>query len=694
MNFYFCIFFTFINLLLNSFSIKINSINPTTATQGKHETFLISITKADSENIQDKTFYIGDEYHRPIKLTCDPYNQQDESITCNSLINFQYSFYLSYFSKKLYYEGKETGFIISIVLPNNLQLIGADEDIYTGETYKIRLSVNLNTLYNSNYIFRIGDNYLNNCSISTENINDIYCIYSYISGSGNEKVYLNNIETNIKCNIVSSSFSNMHIIKYNYFINSNFINLYFKGDSVNNLNFNSIHLNSSNNEIFYGTCSSVDNNYTYSMCKFNLTKSDVYNIYINNNNDINDNNIVIYPELKSTNKIYDINPKEALISFYDVIFTIEIDYFDENNSIAITLVNINNKIKIYLKKCGLEKKKDNINIITCGASILETGTYEIFLNGISQNLFVNVFSTLLLNAYYIKPNLIRLKSNLRSIEIYFDSIVNLTSTKIELKPSKNENLNAYLNYDFFGENYVNFEAKFYAADTYFLYINGKKQMANITVFDKNFFSKVIDINPKNVIVNKNITFFLTVDTNFGISDINLKFIRDNNANTIDLNCEANSSDITKAICVGFFKYDGNYILNYENSKNFSFQIDVVKNEHNLIGFMPVFFLPFSEQSIYLYFDTDIYYSRNKISLRDVNNNIIILSCNIFNSNHALICSFTSEFEGIFYIHVGNVNYGDFVNINENDNKNLDDEEENNFYLKMSFFLCLYLFIII
>ena len=693
MNFYFCIFFTFINLLLNSFSIKINSINPTTATQGKQETFLISITKADSENIND-SFYIGDEYHRPIKLTCDPYNQQDESITCNSLINFQYSFYLSYFSKKLYYEGKETGFIISIVLPNNLQLIGADEDIYTGETYKIRLSVNLNTLYNSNYIFRIGDNYLNNCSISTENINDIYCIYSYISGSGNEKVYLNNIETNIKCNIKSSSFSNMQIIEYNYFINSNFINLYFKGDSVNNLNFNSIYLNSSNNEIFYGTCSSVDNNYIYSMCKFNLTKSDVYNIYINNNNDINDNNIVIYPELKSTNKIYDINPKEALISFYDVVFIIEIDYFDENNSIAITLVNINNKIKIYLKKCGLEKKKDNINIITCGASILETGTYEIFLNGISQNLFVNVFSTLLLNAYYIKPNLIRLKSNLRSIEIYFDSIVNLTSTKIELKSSKNENLNAYLNYDFFGENYVNFEAKFYAADTYFLYINGKKQMANITVFDKNFFSKVIDINPKNVIVNKNITFFLTVDTNFGISDINLKFIRDNNANTIDLNCEANSSDITKAICVGFFKYDGNYILNYENSKNFSFQIDVVNNGQNLIGFLPVFFLPFSEQSIYLYFDTDIYYSRNKISLRDVNNNIIILSCNIFNSNHALICSFTSEFEGIFYIHVGNVNYGDFVNINENDNKNLDDEEENNFYLKMSFFLCLYLFIII
>ena len=186
---------------------------------------------------------------------------------------------------------------------------------------------------------------------------------------------------------------------------------------------------------------------------------------------------------------------------------------------------------------------------------------------------------------------------------------------------------------------------------------------------------------------------MTVDTNFGISDINLKFIRDNNANTIDLNCEANSSDITKAICVGFFKYDGNYILNYENSKNFSFQIDVVNNGQNLIGFLPVHFLPFSEQSIYLYFDTDIYYSRNKISLRDVNNNII-LSCNIFNSNHALICSFTSEFEGIFYIHVGNVNYGDFVNINENDNKNLDDEEENNFYLKMSFFLCLYLFIII
>ena len=128
-------------------------------------------------------------------------------------------------------------------------------------------------------------------------------------------------------------------------------------------------------------------------CKFELEKNDVsgvYNIY--SNDDYYEKKIAIFPELKSTNKIYDINPKESLISFYDIIFTIKLDYFNENHLMSIILININSKNKIYLSKCGIENEKENYFIITCAAAILETGKYELFLNGISQKLFITVFS--------------------------------------------------------------------------------------------------------------------------------------------------------------------------------------------------------------------------------------------------------------------------------------------------------------
>ena len=82
-------------------------------------------------------------------------------------------------------------------------------------------------------------------------------------------------------------------------------------------------------------------------------------------------------------------------------------------------------------------------------------------------------------------------------------------------------------------------------------------------------------------------------------------------------------------------------------------------------------------------------------MRDSNNNHINpFSCQFLNSNFSLNCTFTANFEGKFYIYINNFNYGEFININENDNKNLDDfdDEEKIFYLKFSFVL-LFLFII-
>ena len=495
------------------------------------------------------------------------------------------------------------------------------------------------------------------------------------------------------CNInyPNKYFSNIYN-KVNDYINSNNINLSFELDYSYDINNLIIYLDSEKIKLNSDSCFFTD---IYNLnCKFELEKSDisgVYNIY-SNDDDYYEKKIAIFPELKSTNKIYDINPKESLISFYDIIFTIKLDYFNENHLMSITLININSKNKIYLSKCGIENEKENYFIITCAAAILETGKYEIFLNGISQKLFITVFSSSLLNAYYIQPNLIKLNSNFNRIEIFFDSIINLSSNNISLRPSKNENLNADLNYKFIGENYVYFEAKFYAADTYYLYINEKKQKANITIFNDNYTLKIINIFPKNVTINKNITFFLEVDTNFGINYINLHFIND--TNNVNLNCEPNSTNISKAICVGIFNETGEYNLIYDNMKEVDIKIQVFDGP-KLISFVPVYFLPNEQQSIFFYFEDAINSYKKRISLKDANNNNNPISCQNLNSNYSLNCSFKPENEGKYYIYINNYNYGEFININENDNKNLDDfdEEEKNFYIKFSSFVLLFLFII-
>ena len=699
MNFYFFTFLIFIiNLHLSSFSIIFNSITPNEITQGENESFTISIT-TDSESINKSEFYIGDEYNRPIHLNCEDYINEDETITCNNFINFKYSFYLYNFNKKLFYNGTDTNLSISIKLPDRLKLLDISEDVYYDKIYKIVLFVNLNTLFSKNDVFRIGNNKLYNCNISTKNINYINCFYN-ISNPSNNIVYLNDTDTDFTCNIKNPNQKVLNIYNYindyNYYINSNIINLSFELDYSYDINNLIIKLRPEKNDLFEtDSCFFTDVNNLN--CKFELDKSDVSGVYdIYSNNDYYYNKkIAIFPELKSTNKIYDINPKESLISFYDIVFTIKLDYFNENHLMSITLVNINSKNKIYLSKCGIENEKENYFNITCAAAILETGKYELFLNGISQKLFIKIFSSSLFNAYYIQPNLIKLNSKFNPIEIFFDSIINLSSNNISLRPSKNENSNANLNYYFNGSNYVYFEAKFPAADTYYLYINDKKQKANITIFDKNYTSKIINIIPKNVTINKNITFFLDVDTNFGINFINLQFFNNNNNdNKVKLECEPNSTNVSKAICVGTFYNVGEYYLNYENIKENDIQI-LVNNYPKLISFVPVYFLPYQQQSIFFYFEDNIHSYKTKISLRDSNNNHINpFSCQFLNSNFSLNCTFTANFEGKFYIYINNFNYGEFININENDNKNLDDfdDEEKIFYLKFSFVL-LFLFII-
>ena len=162
------------------------------------------------------------------------------------------------------------------------------QDVYYDNVYKIALFVNLNTLFSKNDIFRIGNNILFNCSISSKNINYIYCFYNISNTSNNENnnVYLNENETDLTCNInyPNKYFSNIYnkVNDYNYYINSNIINLSFELDYSYDINNLMIYLDSEKIKLNSDSCFFTD---IYNLnCKFELEKSDVsgvYNIYSN-----------------------------------------------------------------------------------------------------------------------------------------------------------------------------------------------------------------------------------------------------------------------------------------------------------------------------------------------------------------------------------------------------------------------------
>ena len=129
---------------------------------------------------------------------------------------------------------------------------------------------------------------------------------------------------------------------------------------------------------------------------------------------------------------------------------------------------------------------------------------------------------------------------------------------------------------------------------------------------------------------------MEVDPNFGINYINLHFIND--TYNVKLNCEPNSTNISKAICVGTFYNEGEYNLIYDNMKEINIQI-LVNNSPKLISFVPVYFLPNEQQSIFFYFEDAINSYKKRISLKDANNNNNPISCQNLNSNYSLNCSF-------------------------------------------------------
>ena len=78
-----------------------------------------------------------------------------------------------------------------------------------------------------------------------------------------------------------------------------------------------------------------------------------------------------------------------------------------------------------MTKCS---KSDNsyyiINEIKCVGKITNSGYYNIYLNGLKQDIPINVYSLSLTKALYVEPSYIKFKSPTKPeyIEIFFDSL--------------------------------------------------------------------------------------------------------------------------------------------------------------------------------------------------------------------------------------------------------------------------------
>ena len=201
-----------------------------------------------------------------------------------------------------------------------------------------------------------------------------------------------------------------------------------------------------------------------------------------------------------------------------------------------------------------------------------------------------------------------------------------------------------------------------------------KQNVSIEVTNKNFTSKVTSISPNIISTNKYIIFTLTVDTNFGIDYVDMYFIwKGDYYEDRWLKCEPDSSNNTKAICESIIYEEGEFYLKV-NQTNFEDLTVTAKKVPKLIDYSPNSISPsLNSISIILYFEDDISSYIDKITF--VGAEILTPTCEL-NSNYVLNCSIVFKNEDKYFITIDDVNIGSFINVNEDDNKIIDDDNDN------------------
>ena len=625
-------------------------------------------------------FYLGDNVIKDqITLNCTEIN--DTFLTCDANLDINELEYLTNLTKILYtIDKKDTGATVTINKPSTLKYYYINfYRLYSYGVSSFYFRVNYNELYNSSISIKFGDISITNCK-KNETYNDINCKHEFPESYINKtlKLIFNGEETNDSITIYKPpEFSYIEKLNKNtFYVSSTEQEIYFEVDSSYKMNENKIVLvpqSPGNSNITLFSCSYYNVGINEAKCSGLLNKIDAYFIYVNDEK--TSLLIYVYPEQTMITKVNEINPNNITISSLPYIFILNVDYVVNLDKAVFTLVDeYNDTNKIYLTKCS---KLDDLNV-NCLAKVKNTGNYYLYLNGIKQDekIYVNVYSLSLTKAVKIEPNSIKFESETKKyIKIYFDSIYNYSSKNITLKGNNNESI---LEFKRTYSNFIEFSTTFPAPDTYYIYIDNEKQNESIEVTNKILTSIVTSISTNIVTYGIIYTFILTVDTNVGINNINIRLYKDIIYKDVHLHCEPDSLNETKAICNtnDDFYYEGNFYLMLNNTKIENINVSV-KDVPKLVKFFPFSFSPSSNsQNIIFYFENDVSNYVNIITF--VGAETLTPTCEL-NSNYVLNCSAVFNKEDKYYIFLDDVNLGSFINVNEKDNiiEEYEEEEEIN-----------------
>ena len=664
-NFFKAILIYFFSHDNNDFSIT--NIYPKIVTLGENNSFILSVS--NNRKYNNHRIKIANSY-----LNC--INKNILTLECSSIITFSDLNDINNLTKYVTINDSNTNLLVKIDLPKTLKVLNCLKYIYYSyDISHIKIKVNYNSLFNSNITFKIGNITLNNCSKDIESHHYIDCyqkFYNY-QNSYDLPLLLNDQDTGLKIDIKTPEvFKEIEdIVKNTYYVSYEPQFIYLRVNSFYNINNHKIVLIpsiSTNSNISLSSCQLTNYEMNFIKCFAILNESDIYTIYVDNNN--TKINLFVY-EIFSTSKIISIYPNKIQASNSEIIFKIKVDFIKKLNETELVLIDeYNNKNIFFLKNCNqILGTTDEIN---CKGAITKGGKYYIYLNKVKQKQFVFSFNSKINKAYDIEPKILKFneKSVSSNFKIEFDSIYDLSLKNLIFK-SNNKTVNliivGLIDYFFY------YNATFYEDGLYYLYINNIKQNISVLVTKDESIKKVYEIFPKSVPINTVINYNIKVNNNIDLKNTLIELKRDHFAYKA-LDCKIDLTNNNNLICKTKLLKPGKYIvyINYKkNLKTFihAYDIPVLKK------ISPISFLLTSNPKILLLnFNQNIEKYINKIKL--IGPTIIIPKCKIGNSIYVLNCSAIFEKNGIYNIYVDNIFFKKFIFIYTNDNDNYDVIKDN------------------
>ena len=647
------------------------AIQPTSATLG--ETIDFNITVENYESSVDIKIGENDWSYYFYMPYCNL--EGTNNVICRTKITFNDKKQLNNLEKILYKNYAQTSLKININLPTSLKLVFFNEyKFYSYGLSKLVFETNYNKLlFSTSPSIKIGSISITNCAIDQNSITNIECEHKFTQNNNGENLILsfNGQTTDNKITIATPpEFSNVKYLKKDtYYVSSSSQDIYFEVDSSYKMSSHSIvliPLTSTNPSITLSSCTYFGYGIYSAKCSAVLDKNEVYNIYVDNKK-ISDK-LTVNPTPSAISKVFNIKPNEYTISSNDATFTLQVDYVTNLGSTTFTLKDYYNSAnEVKLKSCAKVEGTTITNEITCVGKITNAGYYNLYLNGVKQNeIRIRAHNSQLTKAIKVEKNIIKFTSSSTEeiVNIVIDSIGGDLYNVITLKSDSNTAEREYFAKDLLMM--VAYKVKFPAAGTYYVYVNDVKQdNAYVIVTNDALTSSVSSISPSSVLIDNDITFTLTVDTNYGIASSKIYLKKDADYSAL-LNCEPVSSDTTKATCVGHIYPNGEYyvVINGNEFKN----VKVTANAASLQNCSPnSFSISSNLQSFTLNFDNDV--SKFVDSLYFMSDEEIIEPTCKSSSANALTCSAVFETKGKYSARLNGIDYESYVDVTESNNIN-------------------------